>query len=169
MKAIILIADGFEDSEFFYPYFRLQEEGWEVNVAGPEKGRVTGKHGYAFDVNTAFSDIKEADYDVLVLPGGKAPETVRLSPEAVALTRTMLEDGRTVAAVCHGPQVLISADVLRGRRATCYEAVRDDVKAAGAEYLDEEVVVDGNLITSRTPADLPAFCRAIFAGIHQAV
>lgn len=167
MRALILIADGFEDSEFFYPYYRLLEEGIEVDVAGPQKDKITGKHGYEFEANVPFSGLKDSHYDLLVLPGGKGPETVRLHPAAISLTQKMMGDGRMVAAICHGAQILISADVLRGRRATCWKAIRDDIKAAGAEYLDEEVVVDGNLITSRGPADLPAWCRAILGAVRQ--
>jgi protease I len=163
-----MIADGFEDSEFFYPYYRLQEEGIEVDAAGPEIGIVTGKHGYTFETNRALSDVRAEDYDMLILPGGKAPERVRLVPRAVAVTREMTKQGKVVAAICHAGQVLVSADVLRERRATCYEAIRDDLRAAGADYIDAEVVVDGNLITSRRPGDLPAFSREIFAAVRQA-
>ncbi len=169
MKALIAIADGFEDSEFFYPYYRLLEEGIEVDVAGPEMGKVTGKHGYEFEAGIPLSNVQDADYDLLVLPGGKGPETVRLYPAVVKLAETMVGDGRIVAAICHGPQILVSADVLHGRCATCWEGVRDDIKAAGADYVDEEVVVDGNLITSRSPADLPAFFKTVLASLRQAL
>jgi protease I len=167
MRALILLADGFEDSEFFYPYYRLQEEGIEVDVAGPEGDTVTGKHGYEFQTNLSLSGVRADDYDVLILPGGKAPETVRLVSAAVEVTRKMTAQDKIVAAICHGAQTLISADVLHGRTATCWKAIRDDVKAAGAEYVDEEVVVDGNLITSRCPQDLPAFGRAVLAAVRQ--
>ncbi|MFW6189011.1 MAG: type 1 glutamine amidotransferase domain-containing protein [Planctomycetota bacterium] len=165
MKALILAADGFEDSELLYPYYRLLEEGIEVDLAGPGVGTITGKHGYEVETERAFGDLNADDYDLLVLPGGKGPETVRLDEDAVAVTRSMCEAGKPVAAICHGAQVLISADVLEGRDATCYEGVRDDLKQAGANYRDEEVVVDDNLITSRFPDDLPAFSREIFRAI----
>jgi protease I len=168
MRALILIAGGFEDSEFFYPYYRLQEEGIETDVAGPEVGVVTGKHGYEFQPDLSFSDVQAEAYDLLVLPGGKAPETIRLHSAAVEATKKMIAAGKLVAAICHAGQILVSADVLRGHKATCYEAIRDDLRAAGADYVDEEVVVDGNLITSRCPRDLPAFCREIFASITRA-
>jgi protease I len=119
------------------------------------------------DTDITFGDVDAGEYDLLVLPGGKAPETVRLDEDAVNATRRMMEDGKVVAAICHGAQTLISADVLEGRRATCYEGVRDDLKQAGADYADEEVVVDGNLITSRFPPDLPAFSREIFKAIGK--
>ncbi len=167
MKALILAADGFEDSELLYPYYRLQEEEIAVDVAAPEAGPIAGKHGYSVEANLAFADVKPNEYDLLVLPGGKGPETVRLDKNAVDATRRMLETGKLVAAICHGAQVLISAGVIYGRTATCYKGVRDDLKAAGAEYVDREVVVDDNLITSRVPGDLPAFSRQIFKALQE--
>lgn len=169
MRALILIADNVEDCEFFYPYYRLQEEGIEVDVASPNGERIVGKHGYDFQPNLSFADAKGTDYDLLVLPGGKAPEAVRLEAEAVEITRRMFEADKIIAAICHGAQILISADVLRGKTATCWKAIRDDVKAAGAEYVDRAVVVDGNLVTSRGPDDLPAFCREMLAAVRQTV
>lgn len=169
MRALILVADNVEDLEFFYPYYRLLEEGFDVDVATPDGQKIVGKHGYDFKPNASFAQVNASDYDLLVLPGGKAPETVRLQPEAVEIAKTMLESDKTVAAICHGVQTLISADVLHGRKATCWKGIRDDLKAAGAEYFDREVVVDGNLISSRSPEDLPAFCREMFAAVKQAV
>jgi protease I len=165
MKAIILAADGVEDSELLVPLYRLREEGIEVDIAAPQAGGFTGKHGYSIEANLTFDEVDAEAYDLLILPGGKAPETVRLAEPAVAVTRRMIESGKPVAAICHGAQTLVSAGVLQGRRATCWPGVRDDLKAAGAEYTDEEVVVDENLITSRCPDDLPAFCREILAAV----
>ena len=159
MRAIILTADGVEDSELFYPNYRLLEEGWQVDIAAPAAGSVKGKVGLSLKANKAIEDVDAGQYDLLVLPGGKGPETVRLIPNALEVTRKMLEAGKVVMAICHGPQVLISAKVLKGRKATCYKGVKDDLIQAGAEFSDKEVVVDGNLVTSRTPEDLPAFCR----------
>ncbi|MCZ7371677.1 MAG: type 1 glutamine amidotransferase [Candidatus Methanoperedens sp.] len=169
MKALILVAGDVEDIEFFYRYYRQREEGWEIDVAAPDARKIVGKHGYDFEPDRKISEASAEDHDLLVLPGGKAPEQVRLQPEAVEIARSMLEAGKTVAAVCHGIQTLISADVLRGRKATCWPGIRDDAEAAGAEYLDQEVVIDGNLITSRRPEDLPAFCRETLAAAKQAV
>ncbi len=169
MKALILAADGVEDSEFFYPYYRLQEEGIEVDVASPDGAKITGKHGCSFETSLSIADADASGYDLLVFPGGKGPAAVRLEPKAVEIARRMLETDKTVAAVCHGPQVLISADLVRGRKATCWKGIRDDPKAAGADYLDQEVVVDGNLITSRQPDDLRAFCREVFAAVRREV
>ena len=167
MKALILAADGVEDSELLYPYYRLQEEGADVHIAGPCACKMTGKHGYEIEADMTFSNASAADYDLLILPGGKAPETVRLDENAVAITKEMFEAGKIVGAICHGAQTLISADVLDGKNATCWPGIRDDVKAAGANYSDQEVVVDGNLITSRCPDDLPAFCRAILEAANR--
>ena len=169
MKALILVASHVEDIEFFYPYYRLQEEGWEVDVATPDGQTIVGEHEYGFDPDMKIAEASAEDYDLLVLPGGKAPERVRMAPESVEIARSMLEAGKTVAAICHGIQTLISADVLKGRRATCWPAIRDDARAVGAEYLDQDVVVDGNLVTSRRPDDLPAFCREMLTAARQAV
>jgi protease I len=168
MNALILAADGFEDSELLVPMYRLKEAGHTVRVAGPDAGRaLTGKHGYEVAADLAFDDASADDADLLVLPGGKGPETVRLNERAVRVTRQMLEAGKPVAAICHGAQVLISAGVLAGKKATCWQGIRDDLKAAGAEYADEEVVVDGRLVTSRCPDDLPAFCRELFGMLER--
>lgn len=167
MKALILAADDFEDSELLVPMYRLLEAGDEVDVAAPQTGDITGKHGYTVEANLDFGDVDADDYDMLVLPGGKAPETVRLDDTAVRVTREMMEAGKPVASICHAGQILISAGVLEGREVTCWKAIRDDVKAAGANYRDAEVVVDDNLITSRFPGDLPAFCREMMRARAQ--
>jgi protease I len=161
MKALILIADGFEDLEFFGPYYRLIESDFEVDVAAPKVGTVTGKHGYTFNAKKEFSELRAEDYDLLVLPGGKGPETVRMYDDAVRVVRGIWEAGKPVASICHGIQILISAGVLDGRKATCWPALRDDLNAAGGHFQDKEVVVDGMLISSRKPDDIPAFNRAI--------
>ncbi len=161
MKALFLVAEGFEDLELFYPLYRLQEEGIEVVVAGSAKQPFEGKRGYKITPQKTFEEINPSDYGMLVIPGGKSPERVRLSPEAVGITKYFFEKGLAVGAICHGIQVLISAGVMKGKRATCYEGVRDDLKAAGGIYGDKEVVVDKNLVTSRMPSDLPAFMREL--------
>ncbi len=168
MKALILTADGVEDSEFFYPYYRLREERIDVDVATPDGKAATGKHGYPVPANLRISDARSDDYDLLILPGGKGPEKVRLIDHAVTVAREMLAAGKPVASICHGIQTLISAGVLQGRRATCWAGIRDDLIAAGADYSDEEVVVDGSLITSRSPSDLPAFMRETLSAVAAA-
>jgi len=162
MKALLISADGFEDMELFYPSYRLKEEGWKVTLAAPKMGVITGKHAYGADVDMALEDVNPEGYDLLIVPGGKAPEEVRLNQDALDIIRWFMDARRPVAAICHGAQALISAGVVKGRDMTCWKGVRDDLIAAGANYHDDEVVVDGNLVTSRMPGDLPAFMRETF-------
>jgi len=159
MKALIVSADNFEDSELLVPYYRLGEEGIEVVVAAPAAGRIRGKHGYEVEVDATLSDLDPDGFALLVLPGGKAPETVRKEPAALEVCRSFFALNKPVAAICHGPQTLVSAGLLKGRRATCYRTVAEELKGAGALYENREVVVDGNLVTSRQPSDIPAFMR----------
>ncbi|MCD6558274.1 MAG: type 1 glutamine amidotransferase [Palaeococcus sp.] len=159
MKVLFLSADGFEDLELIYPLHRLKEEGHEVYVASFRKGQITGKHDYSVKVDLTFDEVDPSNFDALVLPGGKAPEVVRLNEKAVSVVKKMFEKGKPVASICHGPQVLISAGVLSGRKGTSVVTIRDDLVNAGAEYLDEEVVVDGNWVSSRHPGDLYAWMR----------
>jgi protease I len=159
MQALIISADNFEDSELLVPYYRMQEEGIGVDIASIKKGQIRGKHGYTVEANKALKDIHPEDYDILILPGGRAPETIREDADAIRVARHFFERGKTVSAICHGPQTLISAGLLKGRHATSYKSVAKEMKEAGALYEDREVVVDGNLITSRQPSDLPSFMR----------
>ena len=159
MKALIISADNFEDSELLFPYYRLQEEGIQVDIASVSKGKIKGKHGYEADVNKTLQEISPDDYGILVLPGGKAPDTVRKQEKALKIASDFFEKNKPVVSICHGPQVLISAGLLKGRHATCYSSVAGELKASGALYEDKEVVVDGNLVTSRQPSDLPAFMK----------
>jgi protease I len=166
MRAVILAADEVEDLEFLVPYYRLKEAGIDVDVAAPRLGPVCGKHGYSLVADLTFWDVEADGYDLMVIPGGRSPETVRLDAKAIEAVRKFIDSGKPVAAICHGVQVLISAGVIGRRRVTCWQGIRDDVSAAGAEYVDAEVVVDGNLITSRSPEDLPAFCREIMRAVE---
>lgn len=159
MKALIVSADHFEDSELLFPFYRLQEAGLAVDVASVSTGKIRGKHGYEVVVDKALAEVDPQAYDLLVLPGGKAPATLRKEAAAIAIAQDFMRGDKPVAAICHGPQILISAGVLVGRRATCYRSVAEELKQAGALYEDQEVVVDGKLVTSRQPADLPAFMR----------
>ena len=161
MRALIISADNFEDTELLVPYYRLQEEGIEADVASMKKGKIKGKHGYEVEVDKTLKEVDPNDQDVLILPGGKAPEAIRKEKDALEIAKDFFHKNKPVSAVCHGPQTLISADLLRGRHATCYKSVAKEMKDAGAIYMDEEVVVDGNLVTSRQPSDLPAFLREI--------
>ncbi|HBT83226.1 MAG TPA: type 1 glutamine amidotransferase [Desulfuromonas sp.] len=161
MKALILSADNFEDSELLVPLYRLQEAGYTVEVASTDRGSIVGKHGYPVTVDKTFAEVDAAAYAVLILPGGKAPAAIRHDPEVQAIARAFMAADKPVAAICHGPQILISAGLLNGRRTTCYRSVTEELQAAGARYEDREVVVDGRLVTSRQPGDLPAFMREI--------
>jgi len=161
MKALMISADNFEDAELLVPYYRLKEAGLEVILASMKNGAIKGEHGYEVAVDKTLDEVTPEDYAILVLPGGKAPEAVRKEPKALEIARYFFAQNKPVAAICHGPQTLISAGLLQGRHATCYKTVAEELKAAGALYEDREVVVDGNLITSRQPDDLPAFLREI--------
>ena len=159
MKALILSADNFEDSELLVPYYRLKEAGVEVTVASLSRGALKGKHGYDVAVDKTLDEVNPDDYAILVLPGGAAPALVRKEPKALEIARSFFARSKPVAAICHGPQILISAGLLQGRHATCYKSVAGELKKAGALYEDREVIVDANLVTSRQPDDLPAFMR----------
>ncbi|MEW6003395.1 MAG: type 1 glutamine amidotransferase domain-containing protein [Nitrospirota bacterium] len=159
MKALMISADNFEDLELFVPYYRLKEDGIQVDIASIKKGKIKGKHGYEVDVDKTLKEVNPDDYDILILPGGKAPETIRKEKRAQEIAKHFFEKNKPVAAICHGPQTLISAGLLKGRHATCYKSVAPEMKEAGAIYEDKEVIVDGNLVTSRQPSDLPAFLR----------
>ena len=159
MKALIVCADNFEDSELLVPYYRLKEAGVEVTVASLVRGAIKGKHNYEVVVDKTIDEVKPEEYGILVLPGGKAPAALRKEEKVLAIARSFFADRKPVAAICHGPQILISAGLLSGRHATCYKSVADELKEAGALYEDSEVVVDGTLVTSRQPSDLPAFMR----------
>lgn len=164
MKKILMITGkDYDDSEVLYPYYRLIEEGFVVNVTSVEKGEVLGKYHFKINANLTFEDVNTAGYDGLILPGGKAPEKLRLIEKVCELVREFDESDKPIAAICHGQQLLISADVLKGKTATCYPGIRDDLKNAGALYEDKCAVVCNNLVTSRRPEDLPHFMRAFIS------
>ncbi len=168
MKALLISADNFEDTELLVPYYRLKEEGVEVDLASPKPGTIKGKHGYEVKVDKLLDRVNAGDYDILVLPGGKAPEAVRKEAKAQNIAREFFARNKPVAAICHGPQTLISAGLLKGRKATCYPTVARELKDAGVHYEDREVVIDGNLVTSRSPDDLPAFMREMMKKLREA-
>jgi protease I len=163
MKSILtFVEDVYEDLELWYPRLRLEEEGWKVVVAGPEAGRLyTGKHGYPCRSEAAIPAVASRDYDALLVPGGFAPDRLRRSQDVKRLVQEFNAQGKPIAFICHAGWILISADILRGRRATGTVGIKDDMVNAGAIWVDEALVVDGNLISSRTPADLPVFGRGI--------
>jgi protease I len=164
-RIVILCGPDYEDMELHYPRYRLMEEGAEVVVAGIGPDTYKGKKGYPITVDAQIADLNPRDFDAVVVPGGYAPDHMRRSEDLLAFVRAIHDDGKTVAAICHAPWVTISAGIMKGRRATCVPAIKDDVINAGAEYVDRPVVVDGNLITSRRPDDLPAFLPALIDAI----
>ncbi len=165
MKALILVADGFEDLEALYPWYRLREEGFEVTLAAPGGQAVTGQHGYKIEPDMPIRELNPGEYGLLVIPGGAAPERLRLREEAVDVARTFMDEDRRVAVLGRGIQLLISAGALGGRQATCAPALRDDLRAAGGNYRDEAIVSDGNLLTCRGGDALPPFCRQLLASL----
>lgn len=170
-RVAVLVDDQFEDSEVKEPIQALRDEGFEVVVVGPEQGTYyKGKKGeHRVKSDLALDDAKENDFDCLLLPGGQAPESLRGHQKAVALVAQFMQQGKPVAAICHGPQLLISARCLEGRKATSVSSIAIDVKNAGAQFEDSEVVVDNNLVTSRTPDDMPAFVREMLSVFHGRV
>ena len=163
MRALILVANGFEDLSLFLPWYRLREEGVEVTLASPLMHALTGLHGYVVEPDLPIHSVNPEDYDLLLIPDGTAPERLRLREEAVDVVRTFVQDSRLVAAMGHGPQVLISAGTLDGKTLTCSPGIRDDVRAAGGVYRDESTILDGYLLTGRSPDDLPEYCLRLMA------
>jgi protease I len=166
-RAAILAENLYQDQEVWYPLFRLKEEGAEVVVVGSGSATTyTSKHGYPVDVDKAAREVKAQDFDAVIIPGGYAPDLMRRYPDMVKLVRDAFEQGKVVASICHGGWMLASADILKGKTVTSFFAIKDDLVHAGATFVDLEVAVDGKLITSRKPEDLPAFCRAIIAALE---
>jgi protease I len=165
-KVLILAADLFEDMELLYPLYRLREEGAAVTVAGLDESPVTGKKGYGpLPVDTKVDGLSAGDFDALVVPGGFAPDLLRRSEAVLSLVRAFDDSGKPVAFICHAGWVPISAQILKGRRATSVGAIRDDMVNAGVDWVDEATVVDGNLISARTPADLGPWMKALLAAL----
>jgi protease I len=168
-KVLIVAGDGYEDLELHYPRLRLIEAGASIVVGGERAGEsYSGKHGYSCKADLAFRDVIAERFAAIVIPGGQMPDRLRLNDRLLEITREFVNEGRVVAAICHAPQILISAGVVAGRKMTCYASVRDDLNNAGAEYADEPVVVDPPFVTSRIPDDLPLFCREIITLIGAA-
>ena len=163
-KQVMVFAEGdYEDLELWYPKLRLIEAGANVIVAGPREKSYASKHGYPAQTDGNVRDYTATAFDALVVPGGWCPDRLRRYEEVLAFTREMVERGKVVAAICHGGWVLASAEVLRGRRVTSVPAIKHDMIHAGADWVDEPVVVDRRLVTAQVPKDLPAFCREIVA------
>jgi protease I len=167
MKILIMSADNFEDTELLVPYYRFKEEGIQVDVASLKKGTIKGKRGYEVEVDKTLQEIDPREYEALILPGGKAPGILRQDTHALEIAKHFFQEDKPVSAICHGPQILISAGLLKGKKSTSYKSVAEELKDAGAVYEDKEVVVDGNLVTSRQPSDIPAFLREIMKMIRR--
>ncbi len=165
-KIAVLVEEGFEDNELWYPVIRLREAGATVEIIGTGSAEeYHGYHGVPCSPDKIIDQVKAADYDGAVIPGGHAPDSLRCYKSVLDFVRAIADAGKPVAAICHGPQVLISAGLLRSRTATSYVSIKDDLENAGASFVDQPVVKDGNIITSRTPADLPDFCRTLIASL----
>lgn len=148
-KAVIVVGPAVEDTEFAYPFYRLQEEGFTVDTASNTGGDIIAKHGLPIKVNADIKKIKASDYDLLVVPGGlESPDRLRQIPEMLNFIQEMNKAGKVIASVCHGPWVLISAGIVKGKNMTCYAGCKDDLINAGANYKDVPVVSDGNIVTS---------------------
>ena len=167
MQVLFFAGPVYEDLELWYPKIRLEEEGARTVVAGLGEPDYQGKHGYPVHVDTSVDQVDAAAFHGLVIPGGFAPDRMRRSPKLLQITRDIFAAGKPVAFICHAGWVPISAKILRGRRATSVGAIRDDMENAGCIWSDAPVVVDGNLISSRTPADLPDFMRALIAALRS--
>ena len=160
-KMLILLENGVEDSEFIYPYYRFQEAGYKMDIVAPKaKKEYIGKRGGTFTSEFSPNEIDLDIYDAVIVPGGQAPDKMRIHPDMVELIKAANAKGKIIAAICHGPQMLIEADIVTGKRVTSWPSVRTDLKNAGAIVVDESSVVDGNIVTSRSPDDLPDFCKA---------
>ncbi|MBI5630260.1 MAG: type 1 glutamine amidotransferase [Elusimicrobia bacterium] len=161
-RAAVLLEEQYQELEVWVPYFRLKEAGVEAVFVGQEAGKVyKGKYGYPAQAELSYGQVRAESLDAVIIPGGFAPDFMRRYPEPARLVADMFRAGKLVASICHGAWVLCSAGILKGKKVTCFYAIADDVKNAGAEYVDREVVVDENLVTSRKPEDIPAFCAAI--------
>lgn len=180
-KILILTGDAAESLEVMYPYQRLQEEGYEVRIAAPSKKKLhfvvhdfepgydtyTEKPGYSWDADLAFKDVNPADYAALVIPGGRAPEYIRNHPDCRRIIQHFFQQSKPVAQICHAALALAAAGVLKGKRTAAYPALEPDVRAAAAEFVDAEAVVDGNMISARAWPDHPAWMREFIKLLRQ--
>ena len=169
-KRIAILAENmYQEMELWVPCYRLKEEGADVKVVGAGGAKAyTSKHGYPVNVDVQADQVSAVEFDAVIVPGGYAPDMMRRHAPMVKLVREAAQQGKVVAAICHAGWMLVSAGILKGRKATSFFSIKDDLVAAGADWVDAEVVVDGGLITSRNPNDLPAFCRAIVAALAKA-
>lgn len=168
MRSILLFVDEiYEDMELWYPKIRMEEAGFKTTVAAIESNKTYhGKHGYPCKSTLSYDQVEPYAFDALIIPGGYAPDKIRRHPKALEIVKKMHETKKPIAFICHAGWVPISAKILKGRKVTGFSGIKDDLENAGAHYVDQSVVVDGNLITSRTPADLPDFCKALLKALN---
>lgn len=166
-RIAFVLGNDFEDVEFEQPHSTLLQHGLEVDVIGTDTDDVTGKHGTEVPIDKSIDDVTASDYDALVIPGGYSPDHLRTDNRIVGFVKAFAEQDKVIAAVCHAPSLLIEAGVVGGRTMTSWPSIRTDLRNAGADVVDGEVVVDGTLITSRNPDDLPAFTSSILAAIGE--
>lgn len=166
-KIAILIAEFFEEIEFWYPYYRFKETNAEVSVLGAVKGVFIGKNGMKAQSDFSIDSVKADNFDAVVVPGGFAPDYLRREPKIIDFIRRISEQGKVTAAICHGPWLFASAKIVKNRSLTSFYSIKDDLVNAGAYWIDQNVVVDGHLITSRNPSDLPIFCKTIIEKIAK--
>ena len=167
-RVAILVDEQYQDLEVWYPFYRLREAGVRVMLVGTSAAiDYRGRYGYPARVEKRVEEVQARLFDGILVPGGFAPDFMRRNPKSVEFVRAAHDAGKVIASICHGPWVLISAGIVRGRRMTCFSAIKDDVVNAGAAYTDEAVVIDGNIITSRKPDDLPEFCLRLIEALAR--
>ncbi|MDE1152172.1 MAG: DJ-1/PfpI/YhbO family deglycase/protease [Micavibrio sp.] len=166
-SALIITADKVEDLEFFYPFYRLTEEGYRVDIATPD-GKFKGKNGYGLQTTLKLTDVKADDYDLLVLPGGKAPAELVKNDNALIFVKAFAATGKTIAAICHGPQILAAAGLIDGKLISGWPEIEEELTEAGADFVSDKALVDGQFITARWPGDLPAWMNAVLAQMDGA-
>ncbi|HON91917.1 MAG TPA: type 1 glutamine amidotransferase domain-containing protein [Sedimentisphaerales bacterium] len=167
-RVVIIVAQNFQDEEFVYPYYRVLEEGFRLDVATPGGQNMIGKYGVPARATMSTDNLKASDFDCVILPGGfESPDRLRIRPEVLQFVRQMTEAGKLVAAICHGPWILISAGVVKGRKVTGYMSIADDLKNAGAIYTEQDVVIDGNLISAPHYKNNGEFMKAVLAALRN--
>lgn len=167
-RVVIIVAQNFQDEEFVYPYYRVLEEGFHLDVATPGGQNMVGKYGVPARATMATDNLKASDFDCVILPGGfESPDRLRIRPEVLRFVREMTEAGKLVAAICHGPWILISAGVVKGRKVTGYMSIADDLKNAGAAYMEQDLVMDGNLISAPHYKNNGEFMKAVIGALRD--
>lgn len=167
MKVLIITGEKFEDLELFYPYYRFKEEEMEITLASISKGEIEGIHGYTIETDKIITNITPSTHDFLFLPGGKPPQKLRKEEKVLETVNKFYSENKIIAAICHGPQILISAGIVEGVHMTSYPSVKEELQEAGAIFEDREVVIDNNIVTTRKPEDLSAFMPALFEKVRS--